>query len=115
MTARATASAESDGGTVRARGVGKSRALPGGSPTGAASRRLASRPASAGRWWLAVTRPPAPAPRVKQRLTGTEQPKPQISEYNDKLGIPYKREVMPTWEVITLGTSAMASDSITRR
>jgi hypothetical protein len=36
-------------GTVRAGGVGKGRALPGGSPTGAASRRLAAVPASLGR------------------------------------------------------------------
>ena len=35
-------------GTVHAGGVGKSRALPGGSPTGSASRRLASRPRSPG-------------------------------------------------------------------
>src|SRR5262249_39941245 len=48
-------------------GVGKSRALPGDGPTGAASRRLAAVPA--GRWWPAVTRRPAPASRGKQRLT----------------------------------------------
>jgi hypothetical protein len=35
-----------DGGTVHAGGIGKSRALPGGSPTGSASRRLADRPPS---------------------------------------------------------------------
>jgi hypothetical protein len=35
-------------GTVHAEGVGKSRALPGGRPTGSASRRLAGRPRSPG-------------------------------------------------------------------
>jgi len=53
-----------DEGPIRARGVGKSRALPGGSPTGAASRRLAAVPASLDRSWPAVTCQPAPAPRV---------------------------------------------------
>jgi hypothetical protein len=44
MTTRATPSAGNDGGTAHAGGVGKSRALPGGGPRGAASRRLALRP-----------------------------------------------------------------------
>jgi hypothetical protein len=44
MTTRATASAGNDGGTARAGSVGESRALPGGSPTGAASRRQAAVP-----------------------------------------------------------------------
>ena len=70
MTTRATPSAGNDGGTAHAGGVGKSRALPGGSPTGAASRRLAAVPLPVGRWWAAVTRRPAPASRGKQRLTG---------------------------------------------
>ena len=48
MTTRATAPAVNDGGTARAGGVGKGRALPGGSPRGAASRRLAAVPASPG-------------------------------------------------------------------
>ena len=47
MTTRATAAAEMTG-TARAGGVGKCRALPGGSPTGAASRPLAAVPASRG-------------------------------------------------------------------
>src|SRR5215470_19323248 len=36
---------------------------------GAASRRLAAVPLPVGRWWPAVTRRRAPAPRGKQRLT----------------------------------------------
>jgi hypothetical protein len=57
MTTRATVSAGNDGGRVRAGGVGKSRALPGGGPTGAASRRLAGRPRSP---WSLVSRRYAP-------------------------------------------------------
>ena len=45
MTTRTTASAGMTGATVRTWGVGKGRALPGGGPTGAASRRLAAVPA----------------------------------------------------------------------
>ena len=48
MTTRAAASVGNDGGTARAGGVGNGRALPGGGPTGAASRRLAAVPASLG-------------------------------------------------------------------
>ena len=70
MTTRATASTGNNRGWSAPWGVGKSRALPGGSPLGAASRRLVAVPASLRRWWLAVTRPPAPALHVKQRLTG---------------------------------------------
>ena len=45
MTTRTTASAGNDRGTARAGGASaRSRALPGGGPTGAASRRLAGRP-----------------------------------------------------------------------
>jgi len=51
MTARATAQRGMTGGWSAPEGVGKSRALPGGSPRGAASRRLAVVPASLGRWW----------------------------------------------------------------
>jgi hypothetical protein len=59
----------------------KSRALPGGNPTGAASRRLAGPPRSPG---LVVARryahPPVPAPGVKQRLTGRDAQSARAAE-----------------------------------
>jgi len=73
-------------GTVRAVGVGKSRALPGGGPTGAASRRLAAVPASPGPGGGPPLRArPAPASREKQRLTGHGRAV-RVQQWTDKAG-----------------------------
>ena len=70
MTTRATAPAVNDGGTARAGGVGKGRALRAGALGARRADAWRPSPLPLGRWWLAVTRRSAPAPRVKQRFDG---------------------------------------------
>ena len=71
MTTRATASAGKGQGDCPRRGVGKGPRPAGRWTYGRGEPTPGGRPPlPLGRWWPAVTRQPAPFPRVKQRLTG---------------------------------------------
>ena len=70
MTARATASPGNDGGLSAPGASAKAAPCRAGALRARRADAWRLSPLPMGRWWPAVTRRPAPAPRVKQRLTG---------------------------------------------
>jgi hypothetical protein len=74
LTTRATTSAGNDGGRSAPGASARSRALPGGDPTGPASRRLAAVPASLG-WWWARRYAPTGTGMARQAAVDSERPK----------------------------------------